>query len=56
VLSGWLHQLAHRGLGQAVKNTLADDQTMLEFGRRLGMDARIIDSPLGHKMCLYTKA
>ena len=53
---GWLHQLAHRGLGLAVKNTLADDQTMLEFGRRLGMDARIIDSPLGHKMCLYTKA
>jgi SAM-dependent methyltransferase len=52
---GRLRQLAHRVLGDGVTNTLLDQPTMLDFGQRLGMSAEFIPSPMGHKLCVYTK-
>jgi SAM-dependent methyltransferase len=52
---GRLRQLAHRILGDGVTNTLLDESTMLVFGQRLGMSAEFIPSPMGHKLCVYTK-
>ena len=52
---GRLRQLAHRILGDGVTNTLLDESTMLSFGQRLGMSAEFIPSPMGHKLCVYTK-
>jgi len=52
---GRLRQLAHRILGDGVTNTLLDEPTMVGFGQRLGMSAEFIPSPMGHKLCVYTK-
>jgi len=52
---GRLRQLAHRILGDGVTNTLLDELTMLDFGQSLGMSAEFIPSPMGHKLCVYTK-
>jgi SAM-dependent methyltransferase len=52
---GRLRQLAHRILGDGVTNTLLDESTMRVFGQRLGMSAEFIPSPMGHKLCVYTK-
>jgi SAM-dependent methyltransferase len=52
---GRLRQLAHRILGDGVTNTLLDESTMLGFGQRFGMSAEFIPSPMGHKLCVYTK-
>ena len=52
---GRLRQLAHRILGDGVTNTILDETTMRVFGQRLGMSAEFIPSPMGHKLCVYTK-
>jgi ubiquinone/menaquinone biosynthesis C-methylase UbiE len=52
---GRLRQLAHRILGDGVTNTILDESTMRVFGQRLGMSAEFIPSPMGHKLCVYTK-
>jgi hypothetical protein len=52
---GGLRQLAHRIIGDGVTNTLLDEPTMLRFGERLSMSAEFIPSPMGHKLCVYTK-
>jgi SAM-dependent methyltransferase len=49
-------QLAHRLLGDGVMNTLLNVPTMLDFGQRLGMETEFIPSPMGHSICVYTKA
>jgi hypothetical protein len=51
-----IRQLAHRMLGDGVRNTLLDEPTMLNFGQRLNADTEFIPSPMGHKICVYTKA
>jgi ubiquinone/menaquinone biosynthesis C-methylase UbiE len=53
---GKLRQLAHRLLGDGVRNVLLDEPTMRAFGQRLDMNAQFIPSPMGHKLCVYTKA
>jgi SAM-dependent methyltransferase len=50
-----LRQIAHRLLGDGVKNVMLDEATMLNFGRQLGMSAEFIPSPMGHGVCVYTK-
>ena len=52
---GRLRQLAHRILGDGVTNTILDESTMRVFGQRLSMSAEFIPSPMGHKLCVYTK-
>jgi SAM-dependent methyltransferase len=50
-----LRQIAHRLLGDGVKNVMFDEATMLDFGRKLGMRAKFLPSPMGHGLCVYTK-
>jgi ubiquinone/menaquinone biosynthesis C-methylase UbiE len=50
-----IRQFAHRVIGDGVRNTLLDEPTMLTFGRRLGMQTQFNPSPMGHKICVYTK-
>ena len=49
------YQIALRILGRGVKNTLLDDDTMIDFGKRLDMTAQLVASPMGQKICVYTK-
>jgi hypothetical protein len=51
-----LRQLAHRILGDGVTNTILDESTMRVFGQRLGMSAEFIPSPMGLKLCVFTKS
>jgi len=52
---GALRQLAHRLMGNGVKNTLVDDEFMVGLGSRLGMPTSIVGTPTGQRVCVYSK-
>ena len=51
----WFSQALYRLRGQAVKNSLWDRETMLDFGRQLNLKTEFMASPFVQHMCVYTK-